>query len=126
MTYFDQIDSIKSETKRLRIASINVRTLQGDITLATIIKVTESLGIDALALQEVRCTGSDCFEFDDESLKGWQFAWSGYDVKKFHGVAILLAPSVELEGYKEHLKGRILSAIVVIKGLKKCAGNYRN
>jgi len=85
--------------------------------LATIIKVTESLNIDVLALQEVRRTGSDCLEFDDESLKGWQFAWSGYNVKKRHGVAVLLAPCVELEDYKEHLKGRILSTTVVIKGV---------
>ena len=95
--YKNTKDSVKSKTKRLRIASINVRTLQEDIKLATIIKVTESLNIDVLALQEVRRTGSDCLEFDDESLKGWKFAWSGYNVKKRHGVAVLLAPCVELE-----------------------------
>ena len=77
--YKNTKESVKFKTKTLRI---KVRTLQEDIKLATIIKVTESLNIDVLALQEVRRTGSDCLEFDDESLKGWQFAWSGYNVKK--------------------------------------------
>ena len=72
-------ENVKSKTKGLRFASINVRTLQEDIKLATIIKVTESLIVDVLALQEVRRTEIDCLEFNDKSL--WQFAWSGYNVK---------------------------------------------
>ena len=48
------------------IATINVRTLQDDIKLATIVKVTMSLGIDVLALQELRHVGHRHFVFDDE------------------------------------------------------------
>lgn len=57
------------------------------------------------------------FELDDDSMKGWQIIWNGYDCKKEHGVAILYAPYVAMDEYQEHLKGRIISTTVIIKGM---------
>ena len=44
--------------------------------------------------------------------------WSGCKRKKLFGVATLLAPHVQLEGYTEHLQARVLSTIIQCKGLK--------
>ena len=79
----------------IRIATINVRTAQDNIKLATIVKTASDLGIDILAMQEVRRTSYGILTFEDESLKGWQFIWSGR--KRKHGVGILLAPHVNLK-----------------------------
>ena len=88
---------------KIRIANINVRTCQDDLKLALIVRTASRLGIDVLALQEVRRTGFGSIVFDDDSIQGWQFVWSGHKRKREHGVATLLAPHVELEEYKEHL-----------------------
>lgn len=101
----------------LKIATINVRTLQDDIKLATVIKTAEDLQLDILALQETRRPGFGLVCFEDESLKGWKLVWSGTKRKKIHGVGILLAPHVRLNDYKEHHPARILSATVSCKGL---------
>ena len=77
--------------------------------LATIVKTASDLGIDILAMQEVRRTSSGILTFEDESLKGWQFIWSGHKRKREHGVGILLAPHVKLENHQEHLPARIIS-----------------
>ena len=61
----------------IRIASIDVRTLQDDLKLALIVKAAAKLKIDILAMQVVRRTQSVSFTVDDEPLKGWQLAWSG-------------------------------------------------
>ena len=107
----------------IRIATINVRTAQDDIKLATIVKTASDLGIDILAMQEVRCTSSGILTFEDESLKGWQFIWSGHKRKREHGVGILLAPHVKLENHQEHLPARIISATICVKGMKLTALN---
>lgn len=73
----------------IRVATINVRTLQDDIKLATVIKAASTLEIDVLALQEVRRAVFGYAIFDDDSIKGWQFIWSGYKRKAEHGVGIL-------------------------------------
>ena len=62
----------------IRVATINVRTVQDDFKLATVIKETSKLGIDILALQEVRRVGFGYAIFDDDSIKGWRFIWNGY------------------------------------------------
>ena len=124
-----RIDKVKSsitESKKtktsshnnIRIATINVRTLQDDIKMALIVKATAELEIDILAMQEVRRTSTGSFTFDDESLKGWQMVWSGHKRKHEHGVAILLAPHVKLEDHCEHMPARIISARVVVKNLE--------
>jgi len=102
----------------IRIASINVRTMHCDIKLAIAIKASEKLGIDILALQEVRRTGNGLLVCDDESLKGWQLIWSGHKRKREHGVAILFAPHVKIEHHMEHLQARIISANVCVKGMR--------
>ena len=56
--------------------------------------------------------------FDDESLKGWQFVWGGHKRKKEHGVGILFAPHVEIQSYDVHLQARIISARVIINGVR--------
>ena len=58
-------------TNNIRIATINVRTLQDELKVATAIQAAEKNQIDILALQEVRHTGCGCITFDDRSLKGW-------------------------------------------------------
>ena len=78
--------------KNIRVATINVITLQDDIKLTTCIQTARECKIDITAMQEVRRTGSGCMTFDDESLKNWQFIWGGHKQKKVHGVAIILAP----------------------------------
>ena len=83
----------KSRNK-IRIATINVRTLQEDIKLATAINNTQTLGIDILALQEVRRTSIGMVSFEDDSIKGWQLVWSGHKQKHEHGVRFLIAPHV--------------------------------
>jgi exonuclease III len=95
-----------------------VRTLQDDIKLATIVKTSSSLGIDVLALQEVRRTSTGLMTFDDESLRGWQLVWSGHKRKHEHGVAILLAPHVKIQQYQEHQPARIISAMISVKGMR--------
>ena len=107
----------------IRIATINVRTAQDDIKLATIVKSASDLGIDILATQEVRRTSYGVLTFEDESLKGWQFIWSGHKRKREHGVGILLAPLVKLENHQEHLPARIISATICVKGMKLTALN---
>ena len=102
----------------IRIATINVRTLQEDIKLALVVKAAIDLKIDILALQETRRTSTGYFVFDDDSLKGWQWIWSGLKRKKEYGVGILLAPHVKLETYKEHLPARIISTTLHVKNLR--------
>ena len=78
-----------------------------------------SLVIDVLAIQEVRRVGHGHIVFDDESIKGWQLIWIGHELKKEHGVGILLAPPyVDLDDCHEHLKARIVSENVAVKGMR--------
>ena len=111
-------NKVKKNMNSIRIASINVRTLQDDLKLATVVKSAGDLGIDVLAMQEVRRTGSGVFTFDDDSLKGWQLVWSGHKRKRSHGVAILLAPHIKIEDHEEHLAARIVSATINMKGMR--------
>ena len=104
--------------KNIRVATINVRTLQDDIKLATCIQTARDCKIDITAMQEVRRTGSGCMTFDDESLKNWQFIWGGHKQKKVHGVGIILAPHVKIQSYEVHLQARIISARVIVNGLR--------
>ncbi len=66
----------------------------------------------------MRRTSTGLITFDDESLKGWQFVWSGHKRKHEHGVGILLAPHVKIEQYQEHLPGRIIPATLFVKGMR--------
>ena len=91
----DNSNRKKHNINKIRISTINVRTLQDDMKLATAIKSAEHLGMDILAMQEVRRTSTGIFVFDDESVKGWQLIWSGHKLKKEHGVGILPAPHVK-------------------------------
>ena len=81
-------------------------------------KAAAELNIDILAMQEVRRTSTGSFTFDNESLKGWQFAWSGHKRKHEHGVGILLAPHVKMEESKEHLPARIMSVKISVKNMR--------
>ena len=107
----------------IRIATFNIRTLQEDIKLALVVKAAIDLEIDILAIQEVRRTSSGFYVFDDDSLKGWQWIWSGLKRKKEYRVGILMAPHVKLESYKEHLDSRIISATLCVKNLRLSAIN---
>ena len=107
-----------SKFNNIRIASINVRTLQDDLKLAIIVKAAHDLNIDILAMQEVRRTGTGVFEFDDDSLMGWQLVWSGLKRKRAHGVAILLAPHIKMDDHQEHMAARIVSATITVKGMR--------
>ena len=117
-----QRKSSKSQSKLsysdIKIATINVRTLDDDMKLASVIQAAEKCKIDVLAMQETRRTGCDWTEFQDESIRGWKMVWTGCKRKKLFGVATLLAPHVQLENHTEHLPARILSTIINCKGLK--------
>ena len=106
-------------TEKIKVATINVRTLQDDMKLATVVKAAEKCKLDILALQEVRRNGrSNIITLEDESIKGWQIVWSGHKRKKQHGVAILCAPHVKIEDEEEHMPARIISARISVKGMK--------
>ena len=118
-----QIRAVDSNGSRLsynniKIATINVRTLQDDIKLAKVIQAAQDCKIDVLAMQETRRIGSESMEFQDKSLKGWKLVWSGCKRKRLHGVGVLLAPHVQLESFTEHLPARILSCMIICKGMK--------
>lgn len=66
-------DSIKITCmKIIRIAATNIRTLQDEIELTTVFKVTNCLGIGIHAIQESKRTSSDLIAFEDDSIKKWQ------------------------------------------------------
>ena len=44
--------------------------------------------------------------------------WSGHKRKREHGVAILMAPHVKIEDYKEHHQARIMSATIEVRGMR--------
>ena len=104
--------------KNIRIATINVRTLQDDIKLVTCIQTAAACGMDIISMQEVKRTGTGLTTFDDSSLKGWQFVWGGHKRKKEHGVGILLAPHIQIQLYDIHLQARILSLRVIVRGVR--------
>ena len=87
------------------------------IKLANAVQEAKNLGIDVLALQEVRRRGDDEFTFDSKGIEGWQFVWSGFKRKLEAGVAFILAPHVKLIGSHFHYNARILSVRVIIHGL---------
>lgn len=66
--------NIKPPTRcnNIRIATINVRTLQDDIKLATILKTASDLDLDISTMQEVTRTSLGLLTFDNASLKGWK------------------------------------------------------
>ena len=72
---------------------------------------------DVLALQEVRRSGSGCLDFETEELLGWRLIWFGFKHKAQAGVAIVIAPHVELVECHNHLAGRIMSARIIVHGL---------
>ena len=67
-----QHKSTKSQSKLsysdIKIATINVQTLQDDMKLISVIQAAEKCNIDVLAMQETRRTGVDWTEFQDESI----------------------------------------------------------
>ena len=113
-----RLTSKQTVSSRIRIATINVRTLQDEIKLATTVKAAQKLEFDILALQETRIISNGLVVFDDESIKGWQLVYSGHKRKRQHGVGILLAPHVKLISYEEHLQARIISATVCVRGMR--------
>ena len=96
---------------------IRFENISWDIKLANSVQEAKNLGIDILALQEVRRLGEDELTFDSEGIEGWQFVWSGYKRKREAGVAFILAPHVKLVGSHFHYNARILSVRVIIHGL---------
>ena len=110
--------SKKLQYNNIKIATINVRTLQDEIKIATTIQAAAKLKIDVLAMQETRILGCEKKFFQDDSLYGWQLVWSGLKRKRFHGVAFLLAPHVQLEQFTEYVPARLLAVTVRCKGLK--------
>ena len=102
----------------INITTLNIQTLKCDIKLANTIQAAKKLKIDILALQEVRREGQELLEFDDGELEGWRIVWSGFKRKGHAGVAFVLSPEVELIDHMSHLDGRIMSILVVVKGMK--------
>ena len=64
----------------IKIATLNMQTLQCDIKLSTTIHSASELDLDIFALQEVRRKGQGEIEFENESIKGWRMVWYGYVV----------------------------------------------
>ena len=103
--------------ENISISTLNIRTLSCDVKLANTVQEAKNLGIDILALQEVRRRGDDDFTFESKGIEGWQFVWSGFKRKLEAGVAFILAPHVKLIGTHFHYTARILSVRVIIHGL---------
>ena len=103
--------------ENISISTLNIRTLSCDVKLANTVQEGKNLGIDILALQEVRRRGDDDFTFESKGIEGWQFVWSGFKRKLEAGVAFILAPHVKLIGSHFHYNARILSVRVIIHGL---------
>ena len=103
--------------ENINIATLNINTLSCDIKLANSVQEAKNLGIDILALQETRRTGSGSLDFDSGDINGWQLVWSGYKRKLEAGVAFILAPHVTLVDKYFHYDARILSVRVIIHGL---------
>ena len=61
--------------------------------------------------------------FEDGSIEGWQLIWSGHKRKARHGVALLLAPHVKIEDFKEYQPARVLTAMIEVKGMRLCILN---
>ena len=103
--------------ENISISTLNIRTLSCDVKLANTVQEAKNLGIDILALQEVRRRGDDDFTFESKGIEGWQFVWSGFKRKLEAGVAFILAPHVKLIGTHFHYTARILSVRIMIHGL---------
>ena len=95
--------------ENISISTLNIKTLSCDVKLANTVQEAKNLGIDILALQEVRRRGDNDFTFESKGIEGWQFEWSGYKRKLEAGVAFILAPHVKLVGTHFHYNARILS-----------------
>ena len=104
--------------KNIRVATINVRTCQGDLKLVEVIKAASQLNLDVLAMQETRRISSGVITLKDDSINGWQLIWSGHKRKRQHGVAILLAPHVILEDHNVFQDARIITAKVRSRGVR--------
>ena len=78
-----------SSTPNIRIATINVRTCQGNLKLAQVVKAASQLNIDILAIQEARRLYHGYVTLNDKSIFGWLL------VKPQHGAGILLAPHLK-------------------------------
>ena len=106
----DNKANIKKDTTLMnytRIATINVRTLQDDFKLATIVQTARSLCIDVLAIQEGRGTLTGSIVVDDE---GWKIVWSGHKQKRGHDVSRLMAPHVKIEEQESYQQQSVLKA----------------
>ena len=108
----------KIENMKIRIATINVQTMREDIKLAMVVKAAIAMKIDVLAVQEARRIGCGSITLEDQSMKGWNLTWSGYQVKHVHGVAFLLAPHVKVVHFEEHMPARLLSMRIEVGGMK--------
>ena len=115
----------QQDAPNINITSLNIQTLKCDIKLANTIHVAKQLNIDILALQEVRREGQKVLYFnkDDGELDGWCITWSGFKRKGQVDVVFVLSPNVELIDHIYHLDGRIMSIIVVVKGMKLIVTN---
>ena len=109
----------KAQTsRRIKVATINVRACQDDMKLAEIVKTASQIKLDILAMQKARILSSGTTAFVDKSIYGWQLIWSGHKRKRQHGVAILLAPHVTLEEYEVFLDARVITAKVRVGNMR--------
>ena len=103
---------------KLRIGTINLQTGKDELKFVECVLNAKHLNHDVCFFQETHRTGSGEIKFDDEMLKGWRVIYSGFKRKAQAGVAIVLAPHVQLKDVVYVEAGRIIAARVIINGLK--------
>ena len=110
--------SFKSPRKKIILGSINVRTCKEESMLFRTVHQCKALNQAFTFIQETHMPGYGTVKYDDAILNGWRFVYSGFQVKARAGVGIVLSPHAKLIEDKVWLEGRILSARIIVNGVK--------
>ena len=97
-----------------KIGTINIQSCSDDLRLDIAIRECIRADLDIICFQEVRR-----LKTDHVSYLGYTFYWSGYAMKKLHGVAIAIKNNsdIVIQGIQYH-GPRLMFADVDIKGCK--------
>ena len=99
----------------IKIGTLNTQSLRDDLNLGIAMEFCEKWKLDVLAIQETWRNGNEEF---DNIKKGWKWLNHGFKKKCGAGVGFILSPKVKLVEVINHYKGRIISVLCSIGGLK--------
>ena len=106
---------------KIRVASLNIRTLRDDYKLIDLTINATKFGQDFVLLQETHRCGFDDRLLDGDQTKhlnGWRFINSGFAKKSNAGVGILMSRQCHLKHTEIITPGRILLVKLIIRGQK--------